>query len=81
MEPLNGVASWPTLKELHVLLRNYVPKQCIRMHIVDMHIHNLPLQLHAISPEEHRLVLAVSSNSSIPVLWVWPLHKHLPPDL
>ena len=71
----------PYSEQLQPLLCHHAPKQRIRMHIVNMHIYKLPLQLRAISFEEHRLVLTVPPNSTIPVLWVWPLHKHLPSDV
>ena len=76
----DGIASWLALRELQLISRHHAPKQCICMHILYLHIDNLPLQLRAISIKEHGLILAVSPNSTIPVLWVRPLHKHLPSD-
>ncbi len=58
----------------HSCLRQHVPIECVRMHMVYLHIYQLSLQLQPISSKEDRLILAVSAYCPVTLLWIWPLY-------
>ena len=62
--------SWP-------ILSHHVPKEGVRMHIIDVHIHQLSFHLQPVSREENKLILTVSAYSLVVLLWVGPLHQNL----